>query len=193
LLLCLARYAIVVVGATAFQIVMEYFGQHYLSVTGKVDAKISAPKPPDFQIDGLSFGEILSTFGSGLVLVPLLATMESIAVAKTFAHKFRYDIDVTQEFLALGTANVVSSFFGAYPVTGAFTRSALAAESGVRTPMGCIVTGNLQILLPLPGCSHPHSFFMDLLFSLGQGRSSWWLFYPWDPSSSLSPKPHWLP
>lgn len=121
---------------------MEYCGQHYLSVTGKVDAKISAPEVPDFHLGGwYQFGEILTHFGSSLVLVPLLATMESMAVAKTFAHKFRYNIDVTQEFIALGAANVVSSFFGSYPVTGAFTRSALQAESGARTSMACIVTG----------------------------------------------------
>lgn len=142
LLLFPARYAIVVVGATAFEFVLELFGVKSLSVVGKVDAKISPPKPPSFDLEGMAFSEILSTFGSGLILVPLLATMESIAVAKTFAHKFRYNIDTTQEFIALGTSNIVSSFFGSYPVTGAFTRSALAAESGVRTPMGCIVTGS---------------------------------------------------
>ena len=142
-----ARYAIVVVVATVFEFVMEYFGHHYLSVTGKVDAKISAPEVPDFHLGGrYQFGEVLSHFGSALVLVPLLATMESIAVAKTFAHKFRYNIDTTQEFLALGTANVVSSFFGSYPVTGAFTRSALQAESGCRTSMACIVTGTALLL-----------------------------------------------
>ncbi|OQV16491.1 Sodium-independent sulfate anion transporter [Hypsibius exemplaris] len=146
-LMNVSRYAIVVVSATIFEYVMEVgFNQHYLSVTGPVTAKISAPKPPNFAVENLSLGEILSTFGAGLVLVPLLATMESVAVAKTFAHKFRYNIDVTQEFIALGAANVVSSFFGAYPVTGAFTRSALNAESGVRTPMGCIVTGTFVVV-----------------------------------------------
>lgn len=137
-----ARYAIVVVVATSLEYILEeVYDIRCFSATGNVTATISAPKPPNFNADGFSFGGILSEFGSGLVLVPLLATMESIAVAKTFAHKFRYNIDTTQEFLALGTSNIISSFFGSYPVTGAFTRSALAAESGVRTPMGCIVTG----------------------------------------------------
>ncbi|XP_055339708.1 sodium-independent sulfate anion transporter-like [Paramacrobiotus metropolitanus] len=145
-LMSVSRYAIVVVLATALQFVFHHNNIKGLSVVGDVNAELSPPVPPSFNVEGRSFGNVLATFGSGLVLVPLLATMESIAVAKTFAHKFRYNIDTTQEFLALGAGNLISSFFGSYPVTGAFTRSALNAESGVRTPLGCIVTGGFVVV-----------------------------------------------
>ncbi|XP_055327630.1 sodium-independent sulfate anion transporter-like [Paramacrobiotus metropolitanus] len=141
-----SRYAIVVMSATLLNYLVMSSGIRALSATGNVTAKLSAPKMPNFAVGGLALSEILRTFGPGLVLVPLLAMVESLAVAKTFAHKYHYNISITQEFLALGTANMVSSFFGSYAVTGAFTRSALNAESGVRTPMGGIVTGSFVII-----------------------------------------------
>lgn len=116
-----------------------------ISATGKLDGGLPVPKLPNFAVGGLAFGEVMGSFGAGLALVPLLATMESIAVAKTFASRFRYNIFTTQEFIALGAVNIVSSFFGSIPVTGAFTRTALAAESGVRTSLAGFITGKVQV------------------------------------------------
>ena len=69
--------------------------------------------------------------------------MESVAVAKAFETK---KLDATQEMIALGVCNIMGSFFGAFPATGSFSRSAVNHNSGVRTPFGGIVTGGLVLL-----------------------------------------------
>ena len=57
------------------------------------------------------------------------------------ARRGDYRIDPTQEFIAVGVANIVSCFVGSYPVTGSFSRTAVNFQSGVKTPASGIVTG----------------------------------------------------
>ena len=84
----------------------------------------------------LNVGGILSEFGAGLAVVPLIGFLESIAIAKAFARKNQYKVDASQELVALGVANCLSSFVSSYPVTGSFSRTAVNAHSGVATPAG---------------------------------------------------------
>ena len=55
-------------------------------------------------------------------------------------------IDANQEMIALGLCNIVGSFVSSMPTTGSFTRTAVNNSSGVRTPLGGIVTGSLVLL-----------------------------------------------
>lgn len=50
-------------------------------------------------------------------------------------------VDATQELLATGLCNIGNSFFHAYPGSGSFSRSAVNAASGVRTPMEGLYAG----------------------------------------------------
>jgi len=50
-------------------------------------------------------------------------------------------IDATQELVAIGLCNIGNSFFHALPGSGSFSRSAVNAASGVRTPMGGLYSG----------------------------------------------------
>lgn len=74
--------------------------------------------------------------GTGLIIVPLIGFVESIAIAKAFARKNKYNVDPSQELIALGIANLMSSFVSSYPVTGSFSRTAVNEQSGVVTPAG---------------------------------------------------------
>jgi len=53
-------------------------------------------------------------------------------------------VDATQELLAIGLCNIGNSFFHAFPGTGSFSRSAVNAASGVRTPMGGLYSGGIH-------------------------------------------------
>jgi SulP family sulfate permease len=72
--------------------------------------------------------------------------MESISVAKSIAAKNRYKIDADQELRALGLANITSSFFSGYPVTGGFSRTAVNYNEGARTGGSSIITAVIIIL-----------------------------------------------
>lgn len=102
--------------------------------------------------------------------MPLIGFLESIAIAKAFARKNRYKVDASQELVALGIANCLSSFVSSYPVTGSFSRTAVNAQSGVATPAGGIrfsFYSQLQNLQHLASCLKyvvprlTRSFFSD--------------------------------
>ncbi|XP_025992190.1 sodium-independent sulfate anion transporter isoform X2 [Solenopsis invicta] len=92
----------------------------------------------------VTFIEMLSNLGSGIVVVPLISLMENIAVCKAFANG--KSVDATQELIAIGISNIGNSFVQAFPSTGSLSRSAVNNASGVRTPFGGIYTGLLVIL-----------------------------------------------
>lgn len=55
-------------------------------------------------------------------------------------------VNMSQETLATGLANVFGSFFCAYPGTGAFSRTGLMSKSGARTPMTSFYVGIIVVL-----------------------------------------------
>jgi high affinity sulfate transporter 1 len=75
-------------------------------------------------------------FVFGGVLVALTSFLTTYATTKKMALKFGYQLDASQELIALGSAGVMGSFFGAFPPSGSLSRTGLAAELGVKTQMG---------------------------------------------------------
>ncbi|XP_026818883.1 sodium-independent sulfate anion transporter-like isoform X1 [Rhopalosiphum maidis] len=146
-------------------IVSSYVGYVYITSTGhdvtsneippipfKVVGKIPSGLPefdlPKFSIardNGTTIGffEMVSNIGSGVIVLPIIALIETISICKTFADG--KPVDATQELLATGLCNIGNSFFHAYPGTGSFSRSAVNAASGVRTPMEGLYAGILVI------------------------------------------------
>ncbi|XP_076648909.1 epidermal stripes and patches [Halictus rubicundus] len=92
----------------------------------------------------VTFVEMVSNLGSGILVLPLISLMEDIAICKAFSTG--KSVDATQELIAIGIANISNSFVQAFPGSGSLSRSAVNNASGVRTPMGGIYTGTLVIL-----------------------------------------------
>lgn len=129
----------------------------YLINIGKSTSPISILKtvPAGFQAMGAPKVEIplLQAIAPSLPSVVLILILEHVAIAKSFGRINDYRINPNQEIIALGVANVIGSFFGAYPNTGSFSRTAIKARSGVRTPIagifsGCVVVLALYALTP---------------------------------------------
>lgn len=62
--------------------------------------------------------EIKSVLVNAAVL-SIIGFVESIAAAKTFARRHNYFVSANRELVALGSANAIGSFFGAFPAFGA--------------------------------------------------------------------------
>nr|CAD7588522.1 unnamed protein product [Timema genevievae] len=91
-----------------------------------------------------SFMDMCSELGSSIVLVPIIAVLGNVAIAKAFASG--QSVNATQELLTLGLCNILGSFASSMPVTGSFSRSAVNHASGVKTPLGGLYTGVLILL-----------------------------------------------
>ena len=68
----------------------------------------------------------------------LLAYVESISAARTFARKHGYSLDPRQEFLGLGAANLVTALGHGYPVAGGLSQTAVNEKAGARTPLALV-------------------------------------------------------
>jgi SulP family sulfate permease len=99
---------------------------------------------PGFSIPTVD-GGVLGKLLAAAIAITLVGFMESIAVAKVYARRHRYDIDANQELVGLGMANVAAGVFGGYPVTGGFSRTAVADAAGTRTALASIVAALLII------------------------------------------------
>jgi len=123
------------------------------TLTGKIESGLPAFQPPPFTIlgsndtssaDDTDFSGMIAQLGSAIIIIPLIAILESVAIAKAFAGG--KPVDASQEMIALGICNLFGSFAQSMPTTGSFSRTAVNAASGVKTPMGGIYTGALVIL-----------------------------------------------
>jgi sulfate permease, SulP family len=68
----------------------------------------------------------------------LLAYVEGISVARTFALKHGYAIDADQELLALGAANLAAAAGHGYPLAGGMSQSAVNEKGGAKTPLALV-------------------------------------------------------
>ncbi|KZP01256.1 sulfate permease [Calocera viscosa TUFC12733] len=119
-----------------------------LSKSGKYPISILLTVPRGFQNVGQPVidRKLLSALAGELPVATIIMLLEHIAISKSFGRVNGYKIDPNQELIAIGVTNTVGSCFNAYPSTGSFSRSALKAKSGVRTPAAGWFTGIVVIV-----------------------------------------------
>ena len=112
-------------------IAAEFFGlaARSVAVTGLIPAGL-----PDLVLPTLRLADVEGVFplAAGCLL---LAYIEGISAARSFAEKHDYDLDPRQEFLGIGAANLMAGLGQAYPVAGGLSQSAVAEKAGSRTPL----------------------------------------------------------
>jgi len=121
-------------------------------VTGKIPGGLPALQVPVFPLRDV---DELFPIAAGCVL---LAYIEGVSAARSFAAKHGYALDVRQEFLGLGAANLAAAFGHGYPVAGGLSQSAVNDTAGARTPLALVFCSIALALCLL--------FFTDLLTNL---------------------------
>ncbi|KAI8958784.1 sulfate permease [Daldinia sp. FL1419] len=134
-----SRAIIVMVIFTLISYLVNKDRDKYLWAISEVDTNgIQHPKAPD--------ASLLAKVAARSIAPLVACTLEHQAVGKAFARRNHYAIDQTQEFNYLGVTNIVNSFFGAMPVGGAISRTAVNSECHVRSPLNGVVTAGFIIL-----------------------------------------------
>ncbi|MGI9614281.1 MAG: SulP family inorganic anion transporter, partial [Acidimicrobiales bacterium] len=110
-----------------------------VKVVGDIPDSLPAFGLPDFS--GSLVGNLMAT----AFVITLVGFMESIAVAKVYARRHRYEVDPNRELIGLGAANVAAGLFGGYPVTGGFSRTAVNDTAGARTPLASLITAGIVL------------------------------------------------
>ncbi len=136
-----AALAVVVVGIVVS--VAAGLGDRGVAVVGEVPGGL--PGIALGSLDGSLIGRLVPI----ALTITLVGYMESIAVAKVYARRNRYEIAPNRELVALGASNVAAGVIGGQPVTGGFSRTAVNAAAGARTPLSSVVSAGLIVLVLL--------------------------------------------
>ena len=68
----------------------------------------------------------------------LLAYIEGVSAARSFAAKHGYALDPRQEFLGISAANFAAAIGQGYPVAGGLSQSAVNDKAGARSPLALV-------------------------------------------------------
>ena len=103
-----------------------------LAITGKIPAGLPSLEGPALRLRDV---EGIVPLAAGCLL---LAYIESVSAARTFAAKHGYALDPRQELLGLGAANLATALGQGYPVAGGLSQSAVNDKAGARTPLALV-------------------------------------------------------
>ena len=91
----------------------------------------------------------LHVIGGASVGLLLIGFSQTAGDARSFATRHRYQVDINQESVAQGMANVGSGLVQGIPVSTSLSASSLNDTSGARTGMASLTTGFLVVLTML--------------------------------------------
>jgi sulfate permease, SulP family len=116
-------------------------GTHGMALVGDVPSGLPVPEIPDLRLVRDNYATV-AIAAVGLLLIGFSQTAGD---ARVFAARHRYRIDVDQESVAQGMANVGAGVFQGMPVSTSLSASSLNESAGARTQVSSLITGGLVI------------------------------------------------
>ena len=117
-------------------------GAHGVALVGDVPSGLPSPALPDAD----TFTKHAATIGIAATALLLIGFSQTAGDARAFAARHRYRVDVNQESIAQGMANLGAGVFQGMPVSTSLSASSLNESSGARTPLASLATGGLVLL-----------------------------------------------
>jgi SulP family sulfate permease len=105
-----------------------------VAVVGEIPARL-----PSFAWPRLDDG-LIRDLSTGAFAIALLGLLEAIAMAKALAAQKQQKLDMNQQCLSEGLANLTGSFFQCFPGSGSLTRSAINQQAGASTQWSGVVS-----------------------------------------------------
>jgi high affinity sulfate transporter 1 len=116
-------------------------GAHGVALVGHVPRGLPSPELPGWRLVRAH----VSTIGIASFALLLIGFSQTAGDARAFATRHRYRIDVDQESVAQGMANVAAGVFQGMPVSTSLSASSLNESAGAQTPLASLVTGGLVL------------------------------------------------
>ncbi len=132
---------VLVVGGLVASSMFDLGGRGVATV-GDVPRGLPTPELPGISV----FQEHMTTISVAALALLLIGFSQTAGDARLFASRHAYRIDVNQESVAQGMANVGAGMFQGMPVSTSLSASSLNDSAGARTPVASLVTGATIIL-----------------------------------------------
>ncbi len=98
---------------------------------------------PSFAI--IDFEHAARLIGPAIVIA-IVGFMEAMSITKAISSKTKEPVDINQELIGQGSANLIGSLFKSYPVSGSFSRSAVNLQAGGKTALSNVFSGFIVIV-----------------------------------------------
>jgi len=115
----------------------------HVKTIGALPSAVPPLSAPDLS---LQTWQTLAPIALALTVIGL---SEAISSARAVALKSGQRIDGNQEFIGQGLANIVGAFTSSYPTSGSFNRTGANYEAGARTPLACVFSALLLLVILL--------------------------------------------
>ncbi len=122
-------WSLIVVLLSILAVRFTGLGDQGILVAGEIPQGLPSIEAPSLDVADLRI--LLPT----ALAVFLLAYVEGMSMARTFASKHGYRIDANQELLALSVSNLGAGLTQGYPVAGSMSRTALADSAGTKSQL----------------------------------------------------------
>lgn len=94
---------------------------------------------PSFEIPIIDW-ELARNLSSSAAAIAFLGLLEAMAMAKSIASKTGQKLDMNQQCLSEGLANIAGSFFRCFPGSGSLTRSYINHSAGAATQWSGVIS-----------------------------------------------------
>ncbi|XP_075400683.1 sulfate anion transporter 1 [Tenrec ecaudatus] len=132
---------LIIVAAT----LASHFGRFHQrfgsSVAGDIPTGFLDPRAPD--------PELMWRVALDAVPLALVGSAFSVSLAEMFARNHGYSVRANQELLAVGSCNLVASFFHCFATSAALAKSLVKTATGCRTQLSSVVSAAVVLLVLL--------------------------------------------
>ena len=131
---------VLVVGGLISSVVLD-LGAQGVALVGPVPRGLPLPQVPSIDV----VSQNLPTIAISAFALLLIGFSQTAGDAQAFATRYRYRVDLNQESVAQGMANIGAGFFQGMPVSTSLSASSLNEAAGARTPVASLATGGIVV------------------------------------------------
>ncbi|MCG8618281.1 MAG: sulfate permease [Desulfobacterales bacterium] len=142
-----------------------------VAVIGRIQGGLPRPMLPPFDV------QTLSRLTGPAVVIALVSFAETYSVGRSIAAETKQKLNVNQEFIGQGMANLLGSFFQCYPTSGSFSRSAINFSSGAKTGIASVIT-SLSVVVALLFLTPMLTYIPKAALAALVISAVWTLFHP---------------
>jgi sulfate permease, SulP family len=126
---------------TGAGIVVSLIGVERLGIAVVGEIPREMPRLTHFSIGWMWDNDVIGALVTGSLAVAAMGLVEAVSIAREISRQSGERLDINQELVGQGMANVAAGLFTGYACSGSFTRSAINYQSGARSQLSGLFCG----------------------------------------------------
>jgi SulP family sulfate permease len=119
-------------------------GRLGVAVVGEIPREL--PQLSSFSLGWMWENDLIGALVTGSLAVAAMGLVEAVSIAREISRQSGERLDVNQELVGQGMANIAAGLFSGYACSGSFTRSAINFQSGARSQISGVFCGVFVII-----------------------------------------------